>query len=172
MRWLGFLFSAIIAGSFALPWIDSPVYGSYSLLDGARQMIDANPNIADISDLPDLSELPNAAPDVDPNNTLAFAAIAFAVSFPLAALFALIGLLGYYGKWMGVLLGGIPVGLIGYAGYAAFRARAEGFLDQLPPDAAQQFLTQAQTHLGLGGPAYLIAGVLLFFTAIFAPSRR
>jgi hypothetical protein len=169
MRWLGVLFSAVIAGSFALPWVDSPVYGTYSLLDGARLMLDANP---DITDIRDLSDLPNAAPDVDPNNTAAIAAIAFAISFPLAALFALIGLLGYYGKWMGTLLGGIPVGLIAYTAYAAYRARAEGFLDQLPPDLAQQLLGQAQAHLGLGAPAYLIAGVLLFLTAIFAPSRR
>jgi hypothetical protein len=169
MRWLGFLFSAVIAGSVVLPWVDSATYGTYSLLDGARQMIDASPNLTDIRDL---SDLPNVAPDVDPYNTVAIAAIAFALSFPLAALFALIGLLGYYGKWMGTLLGGIPVGLIAYAGYAAYRARAEGFLDQLPSDLGNQLLTQAQTHLGLGGPAYLIAGVLLFLTAIFAPSRR
>lgn len=169
MRWLGFLFSAIMAGSFALPWVDSPVYGTYSLLDGARQMMEV---AVDLSDVRDLSELPNAAPDLDPGNTAAIAVIAFLVSFPLAGLFALIGLLGYYGKWMGILLGGIPVGLIGYAGYAAYRAQAAGFLDQLPPDVVQQVQAQAQAHLGLGAPAYLIAGVLLFLTAIFAPSRR
>lgn len=172
MRWLGFLFSVVMVGSFVLPWLDSPQFGTYSLLDGARQIINANPGITDISDIPDFSDLPNAAPDVDPYNSAAIAALAFAVSFPMAALFALIGLLGYYGKWMGLLLGGIPVGLIGYAGYAAYRARGEGYLDQLPPDLGQQLLTQAQTHLGLGGPAYLIAGILLFFTAVFAPSRR
>ncbi len=169
MRWLGVLFSVVMVGSFALPWVDSPTYGTYSLLDGLRQIIDANPGISDIRDF---SDLPNAAPDVDPYNTAAIAALAFALSFPLAALFALIGLLGYYGKWMGTLLGGIPVGLIAYAGYAAYRARAEGFLDQLPSDLGPQLLQQAQAHLGLGGPAYLIAGVLLFLTAIFAPARR
>jgi hypothetical protein len=169
MRLLGFLFSAVIVGSIVLPWVDSPDYGTWSLLDGARAFVDANP---DVREFGDLADIPNPAPDVDPYNTIMWAAIAFAVSFPLAALFGLIGLFGYYSKPMGLLLGGIPVGLIGYAAYGAYRARAEGVFDQLPADLWQQLSTQAQAHLGLGGPAYLIAGVLLFLTAIFAPSRR
>jgi hypothetical protein len=169
MRWLGVLFSAIMLGSFVLPWVDSPTYGTFSLLDGARQIAEANPNIRDLNDLADIAR---PSVELDATNPLMWAAIAFAVSFPLAALFALIGLLGYYGKGMGIVLGGIPVALAVYGGYAAYRARADGFLDQLPPDLWQQLSTQAQTHLGVGGPAYLIAGVLLFLTAIFAPSRR
>ncbi len=169
MRWLGFLFSAVILGSFALPWVDSPDYGTWSLLDGVRALADANP---DLRNFDDLSNLPNPASDIDPSNTILWAAIAFAVSFPLAALFGLIGLFGYYSKLMGFVLGAIPVGLLAYAAYGAYRARAAGAFDQLPPDLWQQLSTQAQAHLGLGAPAYFGAGVLLFLTAIFAPSRR
>jgi hypothetical protein len=169
MRWLGFLLSALIVGSFALPWVDSPQYGTWSLLDGVRAIADANPNI---DTLGDLADVPSPAPDIDPGNTLLWAAAAFGLSFPLAALFALIGLLGYFSKPMAFILGAIPVGLAAYAGYGVYRARENGFLDTLPPDILDQLTTQAQTHLGLGLPAYFGAGAVLFLAGIFGPSRR
>jgi hypothetical protein len=169
MRWLGFLLSALILGSFALPWVDSPEYGTWSLLDGVRAIADANPGI---ENLDDLAEIPNPPPEFDPGQSIRWAVLAFILSFPLAALFALIGLLGYFSKPMALLLGGIPVGLLGYAAYGVLRARENGFLDTLPPDTLQQFASIAQTHLGLGAPAYFGAGALLWLAGIFGPRRR
>ncbi len=169
MRWLGFLLSAVMAGSFALAWVDSPLYGTASLQDATLALLDAAQGI---NDLDDLVALPSPAPAYDPGNTLKWAIIAFALSFPLAALFALIGLLGYYSKAMAVLLGGIPVGLAAYVGYGVYRARGNGLLDALPPDILTRLSSEAQAHLGLGLPAYLGAGTLLFLAGIFGPSRR
>jgi hypothetical protein len=169
MRWLGVLLSVIMVGSVALPWVDSPQYGTAFLQDAIPAIVDVGTRINDFGDL---VALPSPVPEFDPDNTLKWAIIAFILSFPLAALFALIGLLGYYSKPMAVLLGGIPVGLAAYAGYVAYRARDNGLLDTLPPDIVAQLWTEAQTHLGLGLPAYLGAGALLFLAGIFGPARR
>jgi hypothetical protein len=169
MRWIGFLLSVVMAGSFALPWVDSPQYGTAFLRDGIPAIVDVGTRINDFGDL---AALPSPAPEFDPDNTLKWAVIAFILSFPLAALFALTGLLGYYSKPMALLLGGIPAGLAAYAGYAVYRARGNGLPDPLPPDILSQLLTEAQTHLGLGLPVYLGAGALLFLAGIFGPSRR
>lgn len=169
MRGIGFLLSALMAGSAALPWIDNQSMGSWSLLDGVKALLEAN---RDLSFTEILENLPNPVPGVDSDSATTLSIAAFAISFPLAAAFALAGLLGYYTKLMAFVLGGIPVGLVAYAGVAVFRLQNNGIIQQLPADFFERVVAEAQANLGAGLPTYLFAGALLFLAGLFGPSRR
>lgn len=176
MRWIGFVLSAVMAISFVLPWVDSPAVGTWSLYDGLNYIVEATPDVdawdrlADVWDR--LENMPNPAPGVFPEATVKWAIAAFALSFPLAALFAVIGFFGYYSKPMAFLLGGIPVGLAAYAAVGLFRIREQGLLDGLPDNFSDELFTQAQANLGAGMGTYFGAGLFLFLAAVFGPSRR
>ena len=101
-----------------------------------------------------------------------WAATALAISFPLAALFLLIGLLGYYGKLMGIVLGGIPVGILSYLVYVLSQLSD---LNGVPLDlesvinALSEALQQTSAY---GIPIYAGAGMSLFLLSLLDPGRK
>lgn len=166
MRFLGIFFSIVIAVSAAFPWVDSPQIGSWSLVDVAIRVADGEYPIEDV--VADITP----PQSIDPNRTFLIALVAFALSFPLAVLFSVIGILNYYSKFMGVFLGGIPICLMLYVGYGIYELGGEGGNLGLQSDLVRQTINLAMEHIGIGLPTYGVGGLLLFMSAVFAPARR
>ena len=115
LRLFGIVFSGLIVASVAVPWLSGPQIGTWAPLDLLKNV--------DFSRIqPDqIKDFFSTPINGDPINATPWAIAAFALSFPLAALFTLIGLMGYFSKAMGLLLGIIPIAVAGFAFYAVNR---------------------------------------------------
>ena len=168
LRLTGILFSALIVASVAIPWVSGPKIGDLTLLNLLNGIDPSSIKMADIKQA--LSTPING----DPMNAAPWAIAAFALSFPLAALFAVLGLLGYFSKPMALLLGILPLGAAGFAFYAAKRLK-----DVYPvgsgADAVAKFsaaFNQQGYTVGYGPQIYLGSAVLLMLTGLFVANRR
>lgn len=165
LRLLGIVFSGLIVASVIVPWVSGPQIGTWAPFDVVKNV--------DFSRMqPDQIKNFFSTPiNGDPINATPWAIAAFAVSFPLAALFMLIGLMGYFSKPMGLFLGIIPLAVAGFAYYAATR------VNQFTPngfDIVSTFGQMVKTHqiaVGWGMIMYFAAATLLVLTALFASSR-
>ena len=168
LRLIGILFSALIVASIAIPWVSGPQIGDLTLLNLLKGVDPSSIKIADIRQA--LSTPING----DPMNAAPWAMAAFALSFPVAALFALVGLLGYFSKPMALLLGVLPLGAAGFAFYAANRLN-DAFPAGSGADAvarlSEAFTRQGNT-IGYGPQIYLGSAVLLLLTGLFMANRR
>lgn len=168
LRLMGVVLSGLIVASVAIPWVSGPQIGDLSLFDMVKGTDLSRINLQSVKQA--LSSPLNG----DPMNAAPWAMAAFAVSFPLAALFALFGLLGYYSKPMALLLGVIPLGVAGFAFYAGKRLTGifpTGFGADALSSLGQAF-TQNGNTIGWGVPLYFGSAALLFLTAIFSSGRR
>ena len=168
LRLIGIVFSALIAASVAIPWVSGPQIGDLTLLNLMKGIDPSSLKLADLKQA--LSTPING----DPMNAAPWAMFAFALSFPLAALFALLGLLGYYSKPMALLLGILPLGAAGFAHYAANRLKdtfpVGGGADAISRLAAA-FSQQGNT-VGYGPQIYIGSAVLLLLTGLFVSNSR
>jgi hypothetical protein len=166
LRLVGIVFSGLIVASIVIPWVTGPQIGVWAPIDLLKSVDFSKLDPSQIKSF--LSTPLNG----DPVNAMPWAILAFAVSFPLAALFALIGLLGYFSKPMGLFLGAIPVALGCFAYYAIDRATqtAPDGLDSV--NIVSQMMQTRQITIAWGLPIYLGSAALLFLTALFTSPRR
>lgn len=140
---------AILAGLF-LPWIATPVGANLAPWD-ALPAFD-RPSIETY-----LSEAPREVQ-------------IFLFSFVLAALFALLALVGLERRWLAFLTG---ISIVGLAGTLVWRARETlGIVEpQWTMDEANRLFELASEVLGPGGWAWIGGGVLMLLLSIFDPGR-
>ena len=167
-RWIGILLSGAIVVSIALPWVVGPTTGEVTLLDMTKNF--------DLSriDMRFVKEALSHPINSNPASAAPWAIAAFAVSFPLAGLFALFGLLGYFSKPMAVLLGVLPLGAAAFTFYLRTRLNST-FATVGNNDALTTFvngLSRQGITYGIGLPLYLCAAVLLLLSAFFVSNSR
>lgn len=167
LRVLGIGCSALIVASVALPWASGPQIGIWSPFDLVKN---AHFSHIDLSQIKDFLSSPLNG---DPVNATPWAVLAFAISFPLAAIFAFLGVFGYFSKAMGLFLGAVPMAIAAFTYYALRRATAAAPAGFDMISAAREVMQTHHVAFGWGLPAYLGSAVLLFLTAVFTkPSHR
>ncbi len=147
LRPLVLLLGAAIFGSLFLPWLNTPLGAALVPWDF-------------------ITELDGTALQTAPA-----LGIAYLASFVLAALLTLLCVVGSEHKLIAIATGALPLGL---AGYAMFAAREQVVSLGLPlpePGAFADILEQALQVFGLGAFVYLGAAALLFLISVFDPGR-
>ena len=150
LRQIAVLLTAGIAASFFLPWLTTPfgqVLVPYDIISNAGET--------------DFSRLPSEI-------------VAFLVSFCLAATLTILGLFGWFPKFLGLVMGAYPFALIGYLIFRANDAASQSFGSGIPfPDIGdfELLLQQAQEFVGAGMWLYFGCSLVLFFVAFIDPGR-
>ena len=151
MRPFALLLTAGIAASFFLAWFTSPV-GEVLV---PYEMLTRNGT-------PDLAKLP---PEL----------LWFLGSFGLAAALTVLGLLGWFPKLMGLIIGAYPFALVGYAAYRANAAGSQLFGGRISIGSMadlQGLFEQFRQFAGPGMWLYFGCALVLLIVAIFDPGKR
>ena len=151
MRPFALLLTAGIAASFFLAWFTSPV-GEVLV---PYEMLTRNGT-------PDLAKLP---PEL----------LWFLGSFGLAAALTVLGLLGWFPKLMGLIIGAYPFAMVGYAAYRAKDAGSQLFGGRISissVDDLQMLFGQFRQFAGPGMWLYFGCALVLLILAIFDPGKR
>ena len=151
MRPFALLLTAGIAASFFFAWFTSPlgeVLVPYDMLTRIGTS--------------DLAKLP---PEL----------LWFLGSFGLAAALTVLGLLGWFPKLMGLIMGGYPFAMVGYAAYRAKAAGSQLFGGRISISSVgdlQMLIGQFRQFAGPGMWLYFGCALVLLILAIFDPGKR
>lgn len=146
------LLAAAMAASYFLPWFNGPLGNGFV----------PNDVFTDLVRETNLTELP-------------LQLLIYLGSFAGAALLAVLAVIGWAPRLLGLLVGAIPIGLTVWL-YADLQAQAEAFglplpgFDELSQLWSEEFRNILGEVVGLGLWAYAGGSVLLLIASVFAPS--
>jgi hypothetical protein len=149
-RQFALLCALAILGSLFLPWVITPIGSNLVPWD-----------VLPAFERPAIEEYVRAAPPQ---------VLVFLGSFVLAALFALLSLIGRETRLVALLTGALPVGLVGWAVYSVREQLNLAELEMTGEDLWALF-QQASDALGTGGWAWIGGAALLFLLGLFDPGR-
>lgn len=151
-RLLALLAAVTIVGSLFMPWFVGP-FGTAFVPWDAFSKIDAR----------QFERMASNPPPIQ--------VILFMASFPFAAIFALLALIGREFRLQAIATGAIPVGLVAYAVVTDMR-KLEATGLQIPRRDLGEILVRLSEVLGPGVYAWLGGAAVLLVLGLFDPGRR
>ena len=107
--------------------------------------------------------------------TLPWQALLLLATFPLAALFLLLALVGLPVRLLAIVAGGIPIAAIAYAiwdAYSDAQSAAAVLGVEVPTGDLVGVLRSATEHLSFGAWAWGVGAIILFLTGLIGYGRR
>lgn len=151
-RLLALLAAVAVVASLFMPWFVGP-FGTAFVPGDALSTLDAR----------QFERMASNPPPIE--------VIVFMASFPLAALFALLALIGREGRLLAIVTGALPVGLAVYAVVTDMR-KLEATGLQISHRDMGEILARLSEVLGPGLYAWLGGAAVLLVLGLFDPGRR
>lgn len=155
MRALAILAAAAMVISLFLPWLSQPVMGSsfapWEMLKNQELSLEGLQRTID---------------------TLPVEMLLVLATFPLAALFLVLAVLGLPSRLLALITGAIPVGMVGYAVLRARDGLASSGIPLPNTGDLQQIFTEASKLLGSGAWAWGGGALVLLLTGLIGFARR